>query len=666
MKVSIISVLYNHIDDITKPFIKQILEKTKEVDFELILIDNGNKSAQGYVRSLASRKITYKKMKENVGYAKACNIGYSLAKGDVIIFMNNDIVIEADTWLKPLSTLANDVLVGPQLVMDNSATIFRGRCISYLNGWFVAGTRQTWEKIKDENVWDEHFFLYFEDVELSYRAVLKGIELQETNLPVYHLVSKSSDKTPIATYTKFSKWYFENKAMVMYLEQQQKKRIVFYAPSAYPFTYSDYEGKGLGGAESSLVLLAHQFAKEGWEVEVYNITTEEKEDNGVWYRHKQSYKPHIYTDVFVLFREPYRFLEHVNAAQKLFWSCDQYTIGNWRQEIFPFVDSVIAISAYHKKYIDMRWGPVGKPIQVIDLGVNYQDYAEHLEKKPHKLIYCSVPRRGLHYLGGLFTKIQEQVPDAELVITSDYRLWGLDNPDNGEYMRDFANRPGVRFLGKVSRRELVKEQMEASVMAYPCNYEECFCISALECVASGAIPVTTDIGAMKTTVGNAGVVLTDMPGEPQYDERFVEEVTSLLTNSKKATEYRKIGRRRAKAYAWEEIYKQWTTYLKKLVKGGERMVTCDECGKEIKTEAALRMHKGKFHKAEEKALAVEDAVSTPQEEVKTTQLLKFKQPIKVQINGHIFEGTEITVPTEMVPSIMDIVMNRYGSNVLAL
>ena len=75
--------------------------------------------------------------------------------------------------------------------------------------------------------------------------------------------------------------------------------------------------------------------------------------------------------------------------------------------------------------------------------------------------------------------------------------------------------PGVRFLGKVPRHELVELQKSSKILVYPCTYHEGFCIAAMECIAAGAVPVSTEDFALRTTIGRSGFLINGRPGQPQ-------------------------------------------------------------------------------------------------------------------------------------------------------
>jgi glycosyltransferase involved in cell wall biosynthesis len=145
------------------------------------------------------------------------------------------------------------------------------------------------------------------------------------------------------------------------------------------------------------------------------------------------------------------------------------------------------------------------------------------------MLYCSMPDRGLYYLKDLFPAIRRRVPGATLAITSDFTLWGKAGARDA-FMRFFEGQQGIAYLGHVGRSALVEEQRRARVMTYPCTFEEGFCIAAAECMAAGAVPVTTDDFALTTTVDGAGVLIPGRPRSWFYKRAFVRAAVRLLTD----------------------------------------------------------------------------------------------------------------------------------------
>lgn len=102
-KVSIIMITWNKWE-FTKRCLKSFLEKTDYPDYELIIIDNG--STDWTLRGLASLEKKYGELlkviknKKNIGFSFANNQGAEEARGEHLLFLNNDTEIYDPNWLK--------------------------------------------------------------------------------------------------------------------------------------------------------------------------------------------------------------------------------------------------------------------------------------------------------------------------------------------------------------------------------------------------------------------------------------------------------------------------------------------------------------------------------------------------------------------------------------
>ena len=668
-KTSIISLCWNHCDDITAPFVNQILQT--EGDFELILVNNGSTDGtKKFLQRVTDPRVSVINSPQNLGFGRGNNLGYQHTTGEYICFINNDVVFENPDWLSRLVGNSKGCLVGPELVKDNLGTMFRNKPAPYLNGWCVLGEKKLFDNIYDNGVFDPGFGLaYFEDVDLSVRAVSAGYSLKEVeNTGLIHLGSKSSvDQLNIGESYKKAQAYYRNKMTVLDLDKRKTKRIVFFASGVrYPFIDSDYEGKGVGGAEASLILLTRELAQKGYQVEIYNNTILSGTFGGVEYRNINEFYPSDYCDVFVLFRSYSPVLKYVNAVHRLFWSCDQTTDSPWlwNGHVFPQVDTVVAISEYHKKYLLDNYKVSRNKVMVLDLGINWPDYENLPDKQPGKCIYCSVPARGLSRLAKLAPLIRERVPNFELIVTSDYRLWGLEDPENSQYRDELSRYEYVKFLGKIGREELVSHQLTSQVMAYPCNYEECFCISVMECIAAGAVPVTTLIGAIPTTLSESGIGLSNSDNEGDYDTRFVDSVVRLLTDSETRNKYLVQGRVRAKKYAWSQKARGWVDLFTQLEKPKSRkMVKCKHCDKEVNNDYLLNRHVAAKHGVDK--LVAETAPESPFELNSPQKLLiKTSKFVEVGVNGKWYSGKELLVDSQFVDAVLFQLREAYGEDIV--
>lgn len=354
-------------------------------------------------------------------------------------------------------------------------------------------------------------------------------------------------------------------------------------------TPNDIYGKGVGGAELAMMSLMDVFAQRGHEVRVYNDAIRGGDFNGVDYRGRHTFNPREARDALIIFRSPNPLMIGALARRKIWWSMDQYTIGSY-VSLAELVDYCVTISPRHTEYHKKVYRIEDSKIGHIDLGVKVEEYDREisqegcapcknsgkiningrpeecprcegrgkLSKVEGRMIWCSIPDRGLRILHAAWPLIKRDVPQASLVITSDYTLWGASSNVSGHRL-DWAGMEGVRFLGNIPREELVQHQIKAEIMPYPCVYEELFCISAAECQVAGALPVTSMAGALPTTNSFGITVQGDLTNPLTLQQNFVDRITSLMRHDRPyLEERRKTMRIGAKLrFDWNTIAETW-------------------------------------------------------------------------------------------------------------
>lgn len=204
--LSIVIPVYNKYN-FTKSCINDLLHLPE--DHEIIIVDNG--STDETQKSLdGNKEIVYNRNSENLGFAKACNIGYHLATAPNVLFLNNDIRVKdrKDTWTQELIKACPNGLVGPTMgQLDNdlnfiqeSNKVLPGK--SYMSGWCLAASKSVWSALhvsrgtsdnQIPQIFSEEFGLaYFEDTDLSFRARKLNIPFQVVDIPVVHFRKQTS------------------------------------------------------------------------------------------------------------------------------------------------------------------------------------------------------------------------------------------------------------------------------------------------------------------------------------------------------------------------------------------------------------------------------------------------------------------------------------------
>jgi GT2 family glycosyltransferase len=180
---------------------------------EVIVVDNG--STDGSVelvrrRFPESHVVTFR---ENRGFAAAMNAGIAEASTELVAFLNNDAVASPD-WLEELVAClrrhpAAAAATSKLLLADESGRLdgagdgLTGSFLPYVRGhgepddgrygdevevFGASGAAALWRApvLRELAGFDERFFAYYEDVDLSFRARLRGYEIWYAPRSVVH------------------------------------------------------------------------------------------------------------------------------------------------------------------------------------------------------------------------------------------------------------------------------------------------------------------------------------------------------------------------------------------------------------------------------------------------------------------------------------------------
>lgn len=309
---------------------------------------------------------------------------------------------------------------------------------------------------------------------------------------------------------------------------------------------------GVGGAELALLTMCSAWQFYGNTVTLYN---DPKEFGVSSFEQREliDFDPNDDRDILIIFRSPNPRV-HGAKGKKIWWSCDSYTVDDFRT-FRNYVEKVVCISPHHAKYFETMYG-INDGIS-IDLPVRTWEYRQDVPKVSKRCIFTSIPDRGVMELHSVWGRIVKEVPDASLVITSDWRLWAdwCTEEQIRHFKLAYAQHPNVIYRGAVKRDELIKIQQEAEVHLYPSIFMEQFCISVAESQVAGVYPITSDCGALATT--NMGKVIHGNAQDPNWQEVFIRNAVETLTDPKLASKQEWIREVARKRFSIEKILQQW-------------------------------------------------------------------------------------------------------------
>ena len=183
-----------------------------------------------------------------------------------------------------------------------------------------------------------------------------------------------------------------------------------------------------------------------------------------------------------------------------------------------------------------------------------------MTKRKHSVGYFSAYYRGLECLLKMWPAIRAEVPDSTLDIYYGWESWvGLQGKDDfyDRMERKFAELKdaGVTVHGRVSHVELAKAMSEIQVWAYPTEFTEIHCITALKAQEAGCYPVVTNVGALAETVQCGDKIRTKKIYSDEYkQEQFIKKVVEALKEGKTGTPVPNSD--------WSDVAKAWDEVIK--------------------------------------------------------------------------------------------------------
>ena len=339
------------------------------------------------------------------------------------------------------------------------------------------------------------------------------------------------------------------------------------------------EELGVGGVETTYCELPDVLASMGHDVFVFCRCEKEHLYRGVRfipYQQLTAYA-HLVPDVVITSRwfDP-MYESGLENSKKIVWLQDAHFADPGRPDAFRVADAIVCSSKWHQQYTTHRLlhGISRGKIHIIPLGIRKALFCTSIVRDPLKVIYSSNPDRGLYILADMWAELSKEIPGIHLAVTYGWEgleTWSADPSWQGklatdrQHMMDWAGTAGnVTFLGRLTKKELAKEMLSSSLCLYPNNFWETYSLTALECQAAGTPMITTEIGALQTTLVHEGNVFAGHdPYSPEYQERFIERAVQLLSNPDEL----KVLSQTCRDYAmsgpldWEDIGREWERLL---------------------------------------------------------------------------------------------------------
>ncbi|MBQ9668776.1 MAG: glycosyltransferase family 2 protein [Prevotella sp.] len=226
MKLTIVIVSYN-VRYFLEQCIVSVQRACKDIEHEIYIVDNDSRDdTVSYISQRFGDQVTLIESQHNLGFARANNIAIRQTEGQYVLLLNPDTFVAEDSISRVISFMDEHPRAGGVGVMMHNpdGTVAResrrglptpwvsllkmlGRSERYymshlswdepaqievMSGAFCMLRRETLDKV---GLLDEDFFMYGEDIDLSYRILKGGYENWYVPAQIVHYKGESTHKT---------------------------------------------------------------------------------------------------------------------------------------------------------------------------------------------------------------------------------------------------------------------------------------------------------------------------------------------------------------------------------------------------------------------------------------------------------------------------------------
>ncbi|MBK9390616.1 MAG: glycosyltransferase family 2 protein [Bacteroidetes bacterium] len=259
MDLSVVIVSYN-VSGYLKACLESVIQATEFIDAEIFVVDNNSSDDSCSMVSSEFPGVTLIRNNTNTGYAAANNQALKLCRGRYVLLLNPDTIVMANTFTKCIGFMDSHIDAGAlgvkmtdgdgiylpeskRSLPSVSSAFFKSFGLSFLfpesklfNKYYLltVGNDETAETeviagafmlirknvLDITGLLDEDFFMYGEDIDMSYRIIQAGFRnyyFPETNITHY-----KGRSTPRDNYKDILDFY---KAMRIYVRKRRTEGL---------------------------------------------------------------------------------------------------------------------------------------------------------------------------------------------------------------------------------------------------------------------------------------------------------------------------------------------------------------------------------------------------------------------------------------------------------
>jgi protein O-GlcNAc transferase len=333
--------------------------------------------------------------------------------------------------------------------------------------------------------------------------------------------------------------------------------------SGWEYSLDTPYNQPLGGTQSAICFFLEELASMGHEVYLFNKrTTNEKirnvmhVDASTWASYIKS--NNIVFDLIIVSCIPSDVLQLkllLNQPLTMFclWTGHDIDQKPSKQledtKLIDLIDLFIFVSDWQRlRYIDKYNIPFNKTLILKNgIGKPFEKYLDMPTNKiSNSMTYCSIPWRGLELLAPIFKKVKEHQSDASLKIFSGMNIY--KQQEKPGLFDGFRELNSVTCSYGISQTELANELYQIDYLSYPNIFQETSCITVLQAMACGCIVITSNLGALKETMGGLNEYIDINIHQIDVEKYALEFIIKQLKMMKLPTNEKESIRERNRNY----------------------------------------------------------------------------------------------------------------------
>jgi len=347
-------------------------------------------------------------------------------------------------------------------------------------------------------------------------------------------------------------------------------KFAFFGTNLVPIHSKSLEERALGGTETGLIRISEELSAMGHDVTIFT-KMENPPASNPRYLPLSEVERHPPVDFFISIRDWIPLFYKIPTRFRMIWTGDSYDVfsnyGMGDGRVINQCDRLLGVSQWQLERISETSGFPLHKTWVIGNGIHPPYFVGSEKRERKRLIYSSTPHRGLQFVPKLITKLRERHPTLEIHIFSSYKTYDIQGfLDLDPLIEEIKNTPGCVLHESVMQKELAREFMKSSIWFYPTHFEETSCITAMEAMAAGCVPLTSKLAALPETIADAGLLIEGNPLQQNYETHFLEACDRLLSDEAYWRELSEKAKARSEQLTWQRRAQKFAEFCESALK----------------------------------------------------------------------------------------------------